>query len=162
MDDLRSVAAAFFRNRGKNVVTENEFRMVVSMDLRWMLPSEAEKLLTVLIKAGHVEKSGDYLRPAFDVHSVDVPLGFRPSAGILSVKIPERPPLAPPGDDLLSELMAKAGSLGITKKDFVVRVNAIQKRLNVDIEIASLIMLGENGIDVSGHYGRAYETISKR
>jgi hypothetical protein len=48
------------------------------------------------------------------------------------------------------------------RKDFVVSVNAIQKRLNVDIEIAALLMLRDNGIDIDAYTERAYETIRKR
>ena len=161
MDELRTAAAAFFRNRGKNVVTENEFRMTVSMDLRWMLPSDAGKLLSLLLDAKHVEKDGDYLRPSFDVRGVDVPLGFRPSAGILDTKVPKEK-IAAPADDLLSELMTKAGALSIDRKTFIVSVNAIQKRLNVDIEVAALIMLREKGADISCYYDRAYGTILSR
>ena len=158
MDDLRMATAVFFRNRGKNVVTDNEFVMTVSMNLRWMMPGEAENLLILLSDHGHVKKDGEYIRPTFDVHATDVPLGFKPSADILKRARPKR---APDGD-MLTELMGIAESSGIKKKDFIVSVNAIQKRINVDIEIAALIMLREKGTDISGYPDMAYETISKR
>ena len=158
MDDLRMAAAAFFRNRGKNVVTDNEFIMTVSMDLRWMMPGEAENLLMLLSDHGHVKKDGEYVRPMFDVHATDVPLGFKPNADILKKARPKR---APDGD-LLAELMGIAESSGMKKKDFIVSVNAIQKRINVDIEVAALIMLRERGTDISGYADAVYGLISKR
>jgi hypothetical protein len=158
MDDLRMTAAAFFRNKGKNVVTLNEFVMTVSMDLRWMMPGEAERLLALLSDHGHVKKDNEYVRPSFDVHAADIPLGFRPTAEILKRARPKR---APDGD-LLAELMNIAESSGIKRKDFIVSVNAIQKRINVDIEIAALLMLRENAIDVSGYADAAYQLIAKR
>jgi len=158
MDDLRMTAAAFFRNRGKNVVTDREFTMTVSLDLRWMNPVDAEKLLSLLSDHGHVKRDGEYVRPAFDVHATDVPLGFKPSADILNRTRPKR---APEGD-LLSELIGRAESAGIKRKDFIVSVNALQKRMNVDIEVAALIMLRENGTDISGYADAVYDVISKR
>ena len=158
MDDLRMTAAAFFRNRGKNVVTVTEFLMTVSMDLRWMTPTEAESLLSLLSDHGHVKKEGDYVRPTFDVHAADVPLGFRPTGDILKRTRPKR---APDGD-LLSELMAIAESSGIKRKDLIVSVNALQKRINVDIEVAALLMLREKGVDISGYAEKAYSLISER
>jgi len=160
MDQLKFTAAAFFRSKGKNVVTENEFLMGISMDLRWMTPGETKELISLLISNGILEKDGEYLRPKIDVGAVAVPIGFRPNADMLKLKQKAASP--PPADGLLAELMAKAESAGMRRKDFIVAVNALQKRMNIDIEIASILLLRENGIDVSGYYDAAYETIAKR
>jgi hypothetical protein len=160
MDDLELAAAAFFRTKGKNVVTENEFFMGVSMDLRWMGPAETRELISLLVGGGVLERDGEYLRPAFDVRAADIPIGFRPSADVLKIK--RKKAAAPPAEDLLSKLMEEAGSLGMKRKDFIVSVNAIQKRMNVDIEIAALLLLGDNGVDVTDRCDDAYDTIAKR
>jgi hypothetical protein len=162
MDDLRTAAAAFFQGKGKNVVTEKEFTMDISMKLRWMQPSEAERLLPLFLSEGVLKKDGEYLRPAFDVNGIDVPFGYRPPAGLLM-----RTAAAPRTDatrpaDLLGELFAAAERGGMKKKDIMVAANAVQKKINVDIEIAVLLMLKENGIDISDHIGKAYATISER
>ncbi|MDR0334709.1 MAG: DUF2240 family protein [Methanomassiliicoccaceae archaeon] len=158
MDDLMITAAAFFRNRGKNVVTAREFAMTMSFDLRWMSHGDAEKLLSLLSGQGLVKREDEYVRPAFDVAAVDVPLGFKPPADLLKRTRPKRMP----DGDLLSELMGKAGTMGIERKDFIVSVNAIQKRMNIDIEVAALLLLREKGIDISGYADTAYGVISKR
>jgi len=159
MDPLMLSAAAFFRNRGKNVVTENEFVMCISMDLRWMRPGEAKELLALLVKEGHLENDGQHIRPTFDIHATDVPLGFKPSADILGAR---RKPAGPPADDVLAELVSKAEEIGLKKKDFIVSVNAVQKRMNIDIEIAALLMLRENGADISDYLDRVGELVSER
>jgi len=159
MDPLMLSAAAFFRNKGKNMVTENEFVMCISMDLRWMRPGEAKELLSLLVKEGHLENDGMHIRPTFDVHATDVPLGFKPSADILGMS---RKPAGPPAGDVLAELMEKAGSIGLRKKDLIVSANAVQKRMNVDIEIAALIMLRENGLDISEYLDRVGDLVSER
>jgi len=158
MDELGLAAAAFFRNRGKNVVTEREFIMVISFDLKWMAPTDTEILLSALLDRGHLKREGEYLRPAFDVHAADVPLGFKPSSDIVKNLKKKRTA----DGDLLSELMSKAESSGIRKKDLIVSSNAVQKRLNVDIEVAALLVLREKGIDVSCYSETVYELISKR
>ena len=190
MDELLCTAAAFFRNAGKNTVTENEFVMDISMRFKWMVPSDAKVLLDVLTASGYVEKDGGFVRPKFDVHGTDVPLGFRPPADMLKGKGPkkhedmkagagtpkkESSPAtvrkdAPAGtakkesaaDDLLSKLLAAAESSGMKRKDAIISANALQKRMNVDIEIAAMLMLAENGINISEYCGAAYETIAKR
>ncbi|MDR0778653.1 MAG: DUF2240 family protein [Methanomassiliicoccaceae archaeon] len=163
MDELKFTAAAFFRNKGKNVVTEDEFVMGISMDMRWVSPTDAKDVLSLLIRENYLVKDGGYLRPAFDVHTADVPLGFKPSNDlVLKAKKPKKAVPDVQTGDLLSELMAKAESLGMKRKDFVVSVNAIQKRLNVDIEVAALLMLRDNGADIHEYVKKAYETIAKR
>ncbi|MDR2866283.1 MAG: DUF2240 family protein [Methanomassiliicoccaceae archaeon] len=161
MDELMCTVASFFRNVGKNVVTDKEFTMEISLRYKWMPPADADRLLAVLLEKGHLEKDGEYLRPKFDVHATDVPFGFRPSADTVKALSKSRPSAAP-ADDLLSRLMARAESAGIKKKDFIVSVNAVQKRLNVDIEIAALLMLREKNIDISEYCGTAYDTVMKR
>ena len=164
MDPLMLSAAAFFRNKGKNVVTENEFVMGVSMDLRWMRPGEAKELLVLLVSEGHLKDDGQHIRPGFDVHATDVPLGFKPSADILRTKRTnvKEEAAGPPAGDILAELMEKAVSIGLKKKDFIVSVNAVQKRMNIDIEIAALLMLRENGADISGYPGRVKTVVTER
>jgi hypothetical protein len=160
MNELKFTTAAFFRNKGKNVVTESEFVNGVSLDQRWVTPSEAVRLASLLISRGYLKKDGEYLRPAFDVHTVDVPLNFRPSAGVLNVPAPKAP--APKADDLISELMEKASSAGIAKKDLIASVNALQKRLNVDFEVAALVILREKGVDITEYIDATYERTAKR
>jgi len=162
MDYLKLTAAAFFRNKGKNVVTDKEFTMGISMDLRWMRPADTEELLSLLLSNGYLEKDGEYLRPTFDIHGTDVPLMFRPPDDLLKRKRKNTVPAAKSADDLLSELMTKVESFGMKRKDFIVSVNAIQKRINVDIEIAALLMLRDNGIDVSEYVDKSYELIRSR
>ena len=158
MDGLMFTAAAFFRNKGKNVVTEAEFVNGISLDLRWVAPSEAERVCALLVTKGYIERDGAFLRPAFDVSAVDVPLNFRPSADMFAL-----PPKAPAGPDgILAELIEKAGSAGIGRKEFIVTMNAVQKRINVDIEIAALIVLRERGVDVTDRIDASYDLIAKR
>jgi hypothetical protein len=138
-DVLRICAAAFFRSKGKNVITENEFLMGVSMNNRWMPYGEAERLLSSMISAGLVSKDGEYVRPCFDVAGVDVPVGYRPPGDILAGR----------SEDVFRTLMQRASSADIDRKDFLSSCRAVQKRLGVDVEVAAVILLRDKGIDVS-------------
>lgn len=157
------ITAAFFQGKGKNVVTENEFIMDISMKLRWMQPSQAKHLLPLFLSCGHMTMDGEFLRPAFDVNTVDIPFGYRPSADAIAKRMQNASVgnAAPPAD-LLGELLATAERSGIKKKDIVVSANAVQKKINVDIEIAALLIMRENGIDISEYIERSYGTILNR
>ena len=156
MDDLRLAAAAFFRNKGKNVITENEFLMDVSMSLRWMPYGAAEGLLGNLIKSGIVEKDGEYIKPKFDVSKVDVPMGYKPPASLATAK------KKTDEVDLFQTLLAKAAEAGIDKKDFMAGCRRLQKSMNVEIEVAAVILLRDSGVSVNAYIDETYTAISKR
>ena len=62
-DEYTICAAAFFRNKGKSVITEPEFLMVISMDLHWMPYGKAKALLDQLISKNVLVKTGNISNP---------------------------------------------------------------------------------------------------
>ena len=150
--ELGICAAAFFRSKGKNVVTENEFLMGVSMNSRWMPYGDAERLLSVLISEKIVSKDGEYVRPCFDPASVDVPVGYRPPQDLLRKK----------QEDVFQTLVSMAASADIDKKDFLSSCRNVQRALDVDVEVAAVIVLRDKGLDVSKIAGSVSETVKVR
>lgn len=161
-DELTVCAAAFLRNKGKSVITENEFLMGISMDLRWMPHSDAKKVLAALLAQGIFEKNGEYLKPAFDTSKVDVPVAYRPPPGFakqLKSNVPADDSIA---EDLFPLLMSEAVNAGMEKRDFISESNLIQKKLNVDIAAAGLIVLRDHGVDIGPISDRVYRSVSKK
>lgn len=152
--DLRVCAAAFFRSRGKGVATEKEFLMGVSMDFHWMPYGEAKRVLATMLSDGVLVRSGDCVKPSFDIADVDVPVAYRPPAGLAAVRLARPEPAG--GGDLLSDMMSAAEAAGLGRRGFIAECNAVQKSLNVDVTVAGLIVLRDRGADVSGFAERAY------
>lgn len=151
-DELETCLAALFLNKGKDVLTVKEFSMYVSLDLRWMQVKDANDLMELLLKRKLLTRSGDYLRPNMDLSSVDVPVAYRPSEDLIkTLKVSEpaaRPEPANTSQDIFHELIQKAAEYGMNKGTFISECNKISKRTNVDIEVASLMVLRDKGMDV--------------
>jgi len=166
MDDgLQLCTAAFFRSRGKTVVTENEFLMGVSMNMRWMPYSDAEKLLSLILKSGLAVKDGEYIRPKFDVGAVDVPVGYKPNASILSAPVPEvisKSAVKPVSTDPFQTLLAEVIKMGVDRKELLSRCRIVQKKMDIDIEATALLVLREMDVNVSGYIDEMYRVISER
>ncbi len=145
-DELVVCAAAFFRSIGKDVTTVEEFVMSTSLDMKWMSRSDSESLLALMVKKGVLTKKGEYVRPSGDISGVDVPLAYRPSKDIIDALHPQKKDPAP---DMFHILMDTAVKSGMERRDFIQNCNKIQKRLDVDIGVAALIVLRDNGQDIS-------------
>ena len=162
-DEYTICAAAFFRNKGKSVITETEFLMVISMDLHWMPYGKAKALLDQLISKNVLVKNGEYLKPSFEVSDIEVPVAYRPSDSFissLSQKTENKPVKpAPADDDLLPSMIAEAVKMGVEKRDFISESNSISKKLDIDMLAAALIVLRDKGADISPYVDRVYQAV---
>ena len=156
--ELELCAAAFFRTIGRDVATSDEFVMEASLGQKWMSPSEAKELLSAMVRSGVLDMRDGYLRPKADLSGIDVPLAYRPPKDILlSAKkaVPAQDP-----EDLFPELMAAAAEAGVGRREFIQECNRLQKRLDVDVCAAALIVLRDAGADISPYSGRVYRRLS--
>ncbi len=162
-DELTTCAAAFFRSKGKTVVTENEFLMGISIDLHWMPHKDAKMLLSSLISNKILKKDGEYLRPVFELSSVDVPVAYKPDMKIIKSAIKsEVKKEAPAPENIFPMLVAESSELNIEKRDFISECNMLQKKLNIDIEAAGLIVLRNHGLDISEISDSVYNFVLKK
>ena len=168
VDELTICTAAFFRSIGKDVATSQEFIMGASLELKWMPPSDAKRLLQALVTRGIVTESDGFVRPASDLSSIDVPIGYRPPKDIIPSGAPapkcQTSGPAPSGDapaDVFPTLMALAVSAGMDRRDFIKNCNTIQKKLNIEIGVAALIVLRDAGTDITPYVETVYDSIRK-
>ena len=148
--------AALFLNKGKNIITVKEFTMYVSLDLRWMQTKDADALMRALIEKGLMAKTGDYLKPAIDTATIDVPVAYRPSEELIATLKSNKPKLAAAkrssdAPDLLPMLISQALNSGMEKGAFVSECNKISKKMDIDMEVATLMILREKGMNIT-HY----------
>ena len=157
-EKLRECAAAYFRATGKDVTTADGFVMGISLELKWMPPSDAKRLLALMVRAGVLEQRDGYVRPASDLSGIDVPMAYRPDPAILGEPVSAPAKKEAPAD-MFHVLMDAAVAAGMARKDFVQGSNRISRDLNIDIAAAALIVLRDNGIDISPYVDDVYTSI---
>ena len=155
MGDLETCLALLFKRKGKNILSEKEFVFSASMDFRWFSPKEAQALLEMGIKRGLLERTDGMVKPAFDYKTIEIPVNYRPCKDLLKEVEPDVSLFS-----LILDEMAKAS--GQKKRDLVAKVNRVQDRLGVDIEVAALSLAKEMGIDISPYVERAKREIVAR
>lgn len=162
-NELIVCAAAFFQNKGRDVIAEKEFTMGVSLDYRWMSVNEAKSLINAMVSAGILESKGGYLRPKFKGSEISVPIAYRPSAKLIaSVTSMKKEPVTmkkEQGDNVFSEMISMAEKAGMRRAGYIAACNSIQKKLDIDIEVAGVMILRDIGADVSSLYERVRDSV---
>ncbi len=142
MDELRDAIALLFKRKGRDELSEREFVLSASMDLRWFPPRDAQRLLQLGIETKLLESRGGSIRPGFDVSAIDVPRDYVPTADILETPTPA-------SEDIFLRIVdAVASKTRIDRKAAIAAVNAVQERMDVELEVAALVAAYQMGIDV--------------
>lgn len=147
MDELRYAIALLFRRKGRDELTEREFVLSASMDLRWFPPRDAQRLLQLGLETKLLESHGGNLRPAFDLGSVEVPRDFIPTAKTLDVATPV-------GEDVFLRIVdALVAATKSDRRAVIATINGVQEKMDVDVEVAALIAARQAGLDVEPFLG---------
>ncbi|HKW43089.1 MAG TPA: DUF2240 family protein [Thermoplasmata archaeon] len=142
MDELRDAIALLFKRKGREELSEREFVLSASMDLRWFPPRDAQRLLQLGIETKLLQSHDGSIRPAFDVASIEVPRDYVPSAAILETPTPA-------GEDLFVRIVdAIAARTEEERKSIIGLINGVQEKMDVEIEVAALIAACQAGVDV--------------
>jgi len=145
LEELKKTIALLFKRKGRPMLTEKEFVFSASMDLRWFPPKEAQKLLQAGINSQLLIVENGKVRPNFDVSQVEVPLDFVPTEEMLKVE--------PKKEDLFLRILERISKeAGKERKVLISRINEIQERMELEIEVAALLAGKELGVDLSDFY----------
>ena len=82
---LQVTVAAPFYHAAKPAMSKNELIYYYAFDRKWMDRESAEILLHRACDSGLLVIQDEMFLPSFDVSSVHLPIGFRPSSSVLSV-----------------------------------------------------------------------------
>ena len=143
MEELRDAIALLFKRKGRDELSEREFVLSASMDLHWFPPRDAQRLLQIGLETKLLESRDGTIRPVFDVASVEVPRDYVPTAAILATPTPAE-------EDLFVQIVDRiAAKTGMDRKTVIGRVNEVQEKMDVEVEVAALIAARQAGVDVA-------------
>jgi hypothetical protein len=140
--EIELALAQVFRKKGKSTLTEKEFVFAASLDLRWFSPKDAQKFLDIGLDSELLSQAGGKIRPTFDYQSMDAPSGYSPSQNLLKASIQ-------PKGIFLKLIDRISTEMDKPKKEAISLVNKTQDKMNVDVEVAALIVARSMGIDIS-------------
>ncbi|HTY15970.1 MAG TPA: DUF2240 family protein [Methanoregulaceae archaeon] len=80
--------AAPFRHTRKDRLKKNEIVYYLAFDRKWMSIEQANNILKRALDEGLVAYDGEMLAPGFDIATVDIPVGYKPSSAVFETHDP--------------------------------------------------------------------------
>lgn len=158
--EIKQSLKMLFDHFGSSKISEKDFIMGTSMDLRWFSPKDAQKFYESALDRGLISVDSEGVSLQFDNSSVNVPLDFIPSDRVLQ---PSKPDGASAEASLLMILVDEVIKKSeLSKKDVISRINRKKEKLGIDIEVAAMLVASAHGIDITGYSGRVEKEITAR
>ncbi len=154
MKELREALVYLFQRKGKDILSEKELILSASMDLGWFTPDEAKQLVDICLELKLLSREDTGLTPNFDFKSYSIPIDFTPSENILQMEAQE--PL------LFSILRHIDSKTGFGRSNIMSEINKKQDTLDVEIEVAAILVAKKYAIDISGFLREAESEIFRR
>ncbi|MEW6069686.1 MAG: DUF2240 family protein [Candidatus Thermoplasmatota archaeon] len=152
MNALQQTIAYVFKRKGKQEMSVKDFIYSLSIDLHWFSPEECKKLLNVCINSNLLVKDNDVIKPNFEIENVSIPLEFKPTKEILEHK-----------KDIFLELVKELEvATKLDKKAIIAEINKLQNELNIEIEVAALLIAKKYNIDISSYVKEVESAIRER
>lgn len=155
MSEIEVALAQLFRKKGKSSLTEKEFVFAASLDLRWFTPKEAQKFLDISMENKLLVLDGEKVKPTFDYKGVEIPKGYAPAIELLQSSVK-------PKGIFLKIVDQISTQKNMPSKEVISAVNLTQDRMNIDVEVAALIVARQYGVDISEYIDQIEEEIGAR
>ncbi len=121
-------------------MTVDDFIYDPATELGWFSLSESKRLLQAAKDKGLIVERNGLVEIDFDYASVGFPVGFKPSKKVL--KSEKEEPLFP---TMLKEVIENNN---ISKSEIMAEVNKKQDKLNIEVEVALLLVCEEKKIKI--------------
>lgn len=117
------------------------------MDLNWFSPQEAKAFVDVTINQELLIKKYGLLKPNFDIDSVAIPAGFKPSKQVFEKKeiVIQKQEKKDRAKIIVSKIIKKTD---LDRKTIFEKIKSIEKQKNITLDVAALLVGKEYDIDL--------------
>jgi len=155
--ELEKCITILFRQKGKEILSEREFVYSVSMDLHWFSPKDAQRLLEIAKENKILTMSQGMLRPSFELTDDHLQIDYRPPKELLGQQTKKK------SKDLFMSIVEQISTEAkLSRKEIVSRINRTQEQMDVDAEVAALVVARALGIDISERIQQVEQEILSR
>jgi hypothetical protein len=154
--EAEKIISFIFKRSGKNQLTKTEFYLSLSIDLKWYSPKKANDFIKIVIKNNLLIENNGLLKPNFNIDSISMPFGFKPSFNSLEYNDKEI------GNEIpeLFEIILKKMNYTSNKKTRLINdIKNICKEKNIYSNVATLLMFKEYNLKIDDYIKFAKQQI---
>lgn len=165
VDETQIVLAFLFKRSGKTTVKESELYLPLSLELGWFTASQAHQFVQNALQQGFLQKENDHVTPSFDINSVDVPIGFKPTQTSFHIKKTQQKPdsLSQVSSDLLQTLLQHIEQhTDKSNQQLQKELDIIIKEKSVIPEVAALILARQYNVETDDSIAQVERILFKK
>lgn len=150
---LKTLAAPFYHTR-KDTLQISELTFYYAYDKKFMNKDDVPRILKRGVNQGLIEIHNDTVRPLFDINTVEIPIGYKPSSVVFEVEDPFQ--------QLLDRICKESG---IQQEDIIRDMNTIQKEIfdqKIRSDAALIIIAKQHGIIIADLLDAFREKLTKK
>ena len=151
---LITTIAAPFRHTRKDRLKKNEIVYYLAFDRKWMSTEQAKVILKRALDEGLIVYDGEMIAPKFDIRSVEVPIGFKPSQSVFDEN-----------DPVQSIVDRVVKSSGRQETEIIAEMNRMKSKDFDDLlrpEAAVIILAKRYGVPFDEHIAALKENLLKK
>ncbi|MEW5760610.1 MAG: DUF2240 family protein [Candidatus Thermoplasmatota archaeon] len=159
MDELKTAVALLFKRKGKELLSDDEFILSASMDLHWLSPNDARKLLVLGLENGILTRKDGKITPNFSYKSITAPLDFKPNIQQIEQTVTK----TIEGESLFLRIVDEiAKNTKMDRRTIIAEVNKKQERINAEVEAIAILVGIEHGVELKKYIKNVEEEIIKK
>ncbi len=145
--EAHTTLAFVYKRSGKNILTKSELVNILSIELTWFTPKQAQTFVTHALDTLLLKETKNGLTPTFDIHTINIPLGFKPHSPTPSQPTSSAPAQKEAPNSLIDELITRiAHTTNKTPETIKKQINQLQEDKKIHPEIAALLLAHQHQI----------------
>jgi hypothetical protein len=154
--EIKNIISFIFRRSGKKKLKKTEFYLMLSIDLNWFSPNEANHFINLAVEKNLLKKINNTLEPNFEISNIKIPFGFFPNKNTfkfnnLDEVIPE--------NDVKKIIFSKQKFDKVKQNEISNIIIKISKKKNIYQNVASLLVFIDLNVKISEYIKLAEKQI---
>lgn len=147
--EIKNIISFIFKRSGKKNLKKTDFYLMLSMDLNWFSPNEANHFINLALEKDLLKKINNELLPNFKISDVNIPFGFSPNKNKFKFNNSNEKIQENDKNDIKKIIFEKYNFNKAKQNEILKNINKITKEKNIYQNVASLLVFNDINIKTS-------------
>lgn len=144
--EIKNIISFIFKRSGKINLKKTDFYLILSMDLNWFSPNEANHFINLALEKNLLKKINNVLEPNFNISEVNIPFGFLPNKNKFKFNNSDEEIQE---NDIKKIIFKKYNFNKIKQNEISKNIIKITKEKNIYQNVASLLVFNDLNVETS-------------